>query len=42
MNSHEYADLFPMMSDSEIKNLVEDIKQNRLQNDIITYEGAIL
>jgi len=42
MNSHEYADLFPMMSDSELNDLSKDIKQNGLQNDIITYEGKIL
>jgi hypothetical protein len=42
MKNHPLAELFPMMGDSEIQELSEDIKKNGLKNPIITYEGKIL
>lgn len=42
MKTHEYADLFPMLSDAELKSLSADIAENGLQAPITTYEGKIL
>lgn len=42
MKNHEYANLFPMMSDVEVARLAEDIKQNGLSDPIITLDGKIL
>lgn len=42
MKSHEYADLFPMMSDSEIQPFADNIKQNGQADPIILFEGKIL
>jgi ParB-like chromosome segregation protein Spo0J len=39
---HEAADLFPMMSKSELNDLAADIKQNGLLNPIVKFEGQIL
>lgn len=38
---HAVAEIFPMMPDTEIKNLAEDIKTNGLRDDIITVKGKI-
>lgn len=42
MKSHEYANIFPMMSDVEIARLAEDIKERGLLDPIITLDGKIL
>ena len=42
MKHHEYANLFPMLSDTELKSLAEDIRTNGLETPITTHEGAIL
>ena len=40
--NHELADLFPMMSDSEISDMSKDIKANGQRNPIVIHEGKIL
>lgn len=40
--SHELADLFPMMSDDEILDLSIDIKTNGMKIPIVMHEGKIL
>lgn len=42
MKFHEIADLFPMMGETDFKELVADIAAQGLLNAIITYEGKIL
>ncbi len=42
MEVHEYAKLFPPMSNEEFEELVEDIKQNGQLEPIILHEGKIL
>jgi hypothetical protein len=42
METHEYAALFPMASDDELKEMALDIKQRGLLNSIITLDGKIL
>jgi ParB-like chromosome segregation protein Spo0J len=42
METHEYADLFPMMDELELTALAEDIKINGQIEPIYTYEGQIL
>jgi len=42
MEYHEYANLFPMMPDADLKSLADDIKKNGLADDIITFDGKIL
>ena len=42
MEYHEYANLFPMLPDSELKELANDIAANGLQTPISLYEGKIL
>lgn len=42
MALHEYAQLFPPMTDAEYHELVEDIRQHGQQHPIITYKGLIL
>lgn len=42
MEVHEYAKLFPPMSNEEFEELVEDIRQNGQLEPIIVYEGKIL
>jgi hypothetical protein len=34
---HPAADLFPMMSEAELRDLAQDIKQHGLKNDIVIY-----
>lgn len=40
--AHPYADIFPMMSKSEIEALAEDIKDNGIQRFGCLYQGKIL
>jgi len=42
MNVHPAADIFPTMSEAEIKDLAEDIKANGLHVPIVLHEGQIL
>jgi hypothetical protein len=42
MEVHEYAVLFPMASDDEIREMADDIKKRGLLNPIITLDGKIL
>ena len=42
MNTHEYADLFPMMTQDEIGLLSQDIANNGLSEAIIIFEYMIL
>lgn len=42
MKFHEYANLFPMMPDSDIVKLAEDIKEKGQSDSIITLDGQIL
>jgi ParB-like chromosome segregation protein Spo0J len=42
MKNHEYADLFPMMSDHDIEELAQDIKANGQRDPIILFDGKIL
>jgi ParB-like chromosome segregation protein Spo0J len=39
---HPLADMFPPMNESELKALVKDIRENRLQQPIIMFEGKVL
>jgi len=42
MEYHEYANIFPMQSEEEIKELSNDIKFNGLNHKILLFEGKIL
>ncbi len=42
MEAHEYAALFPMMSESEIRTLALDIKERGQQNPVFVLNGKIL
>ncbi|MGO9117269.1 MAG: hypothetical protein ACLQPD_06610 [Desulfomonilaceae bacterium] len=39
---HEYAEIFPSMSATELEQLEEDIKANGLHHSVILYQGKIL
>jgi hypothetical protein len=39
---HEYASLFPMMKGEQFRQLVESIREDGLQEPVITYEGKVL
>ncbi len=39
---HEIAALFPLMSESELSDLAQDILQNGQREDIVVYQGKIL
>lgn len=39
---HPAAEIFPMLSDVEIRDLAKDITERGLQNHIITHEGQLL
>lgn len=39
---HPVADIFPMLSELELKELSDDIKENGLNDPIVIYEGTIL
>jgi len=40
--AHEYANLFPMLSDTDLQGLADDIAANGLQTPITTLDSAIL
>lgn len=42
MIAHEYANLFPMLSDTDLQGLADDIAANGLQTPITTLDSAIL
>jgi hypothetical protein len=42
MEAHPAADLFPMMSEAELRNLADDIKANGLNHPVVIYEGQVL
>jgi ParB-like chromosome segregation protein Spo0J len=42
MNSHKFANVFPMLSDTELADMAADIKCRGLLNPIITLDGEIL
>lgn len=42
LEAHEFANLFPMMPDSDLEKLTESIKSNGLRDPIITLDGQIL
>jgi len=42
LETHKFADIFPMIGDDELENLKEDIKEYGLLEPIIMYEGKIL
>jgi N6-adenosine-specific RNA methylase IME4 len=42
MEFHEIANIFPMLGDSELQSLADDIKANGLQQPITLYQGKIL
>ncbi|WP_410960069.1 ParB N-terminal domain-containing protein, partial [Salmonella sp. SAL4434] len=39
---HEYANLFPLLADTELDTLVADIQRNGLREPIIRYQAKIL
>ena len=42
MEFHEYANIFPLLEDADIRQLADSIKANGLRHKITTYEGKIL
>ena len=42
METHNFAEIFPLMNKKEFKELKEDIKQNGLFDPIVLHEGKIL
>ena len=42
LSFHEYANIFPMLEDEPLTELVDDIRENGLMNPITLYEGQIL
>lgn len=42
MKAHEFADVFPMLSDAELTELADDIKAHGLRHPILTFEEKIL
>jgi hypothetical protein len=42
LRNHPYAELFPMMTATELEALSEDIAANGLRHPIVTYQGAVL
>lgn len=39
---HEYANIFPMLSDEELEELSADIKENGLNDPVTLYQGKVL
>jgi hypothetical protein len=42
LRPHPWAECFPMIPDSELQKLADDIKANGLRQNIVVYEGQIL
>jgi hypothetical protein len=42
LEAHEFAKLFPPLSEEDFKALVDDIKANGLRQPIVVYQGKIL
>src|SRR5215813_3069912 len=42
LDIHPLAEIFPPMSDEEIKSLIDDIKTNGLREPIILFEDKVL
>ena len=42
MQNHEYSDIFPLIPQSELKDLADDILENGLRHPILLYNGKIL
>jgi ParB-like chromosome segregation protein Spo0J len=42
MDTHKYAEAFPMASDAELREMAEDIRQRGLLCPIITLDGKVL
>jgi hypothetical protein len=42
MEYHEYSNIFPMIHETELHGLIEDIRANGLRDAITTYQGKIL
>lgn len=42
MEFHEYADIFPLIAETELQSLSDDIKANGLLHPVITFNGKIL
>ena len=42
LKPHPLAECFPMLSDSELQELANDIKANGLRHDIVLFEGQII
>lgn len=42
ITNHRYADIFPMMNEDDFNRLMEDVRENGLQEPIWLYEGKIL
>lgn len=40
--AHDYANLFPMMTQQELEALAADIKENGLRHPIVRYNGVVL
>ena len=42
LDSHPIANIWPLLSDRELQDLVDDIQQNGLLHPVVLYEGKIL
>lgn len=42
MEAHEYASIFPMLTEEKLAEVTEDIRENGLLDNIIRYKGKIL
>ena len=42
LTNHRYADIFPMMGEDDFNRLVDDVRENGLQEPIWLYDGKIL
>ena len=42
LHFHELADVFPLLSETELNSLTEDIRQHGLREPIVLYQGKVL
>ena len=42
LQSHDFANIFPLLDDAALEMLANDIKQNGLRETVVTYEGKVL